>query len=55
MPEARKLKLGEYECTTCKVVIYGDDLSLKRHKASQTIVQNRKTGFYTYLKRILIF
>lgn len=31
MPDARKAKVTEYECITCNMVIFGDDLSVSRH------------------------
>ncbi|XP_076257413.1 uncharacterized protein LOC143194465 isoform X1 [Rhynchophorus ferrugineus] len=31
MPEARKAKVTEYECTTCNMIIFGDELSISRH------------------------
>lgn len=31
MAESRKPNVTEYECTTCKTVIFGDELSLARH------------------------
>ncbi|XP_060532348.1 speckle targeted PIP5K1A-regulated poly(A) polymerase-like [Cylas formicarius] len=33
MAESRKLRVTEYECTTCNAVIFGDELSLTRHVA----------------------
>lgn len=31
MAPSRKLKVREYECTTCKLVIFGDEISINRH------------------------
>lgn len=45
MPEARKLKLTEYECLSCNVITFGDDLSLKRHNMNQQFGQKRKKGY----------
>ncbi|KAJ3657972.1 hypothetical protein Zmor_009745 [Zophobas morio] len=33
MPQGRKQKVAEYECKTCMTVIYGDEMSLKRHSS----------------------
>lgn len=35
VPESRKNKLTEYECTKCLTIIYGDELSLTRHLATK--------------------
>ncbi|RZC36040.1 uncharacterized protein BDFB_006746, partial [Asbolus verrucosus] len=35
MSQGRKLKVAEYECKTCMLVIYGDELSLTRHISSR--------------------
>ncbi|XP_048518939.1 uncharacterized protein LOC109544405 isoform X3 [Dendroctonus ponderosae] len=38
MAASRRNKVTEYECTTCRLVIFGDNLSLSRHK-----MQKRKS------------
>ncbi|XP_044255317.1 uncharacterized protein LOC123005576 [Tribolium madens] len=35
MTQGRKQKVGEYECKTCKDVIFGDELSLSRHTSTR--------------------
>uniref|UniRef100_A0A1Y1MIX9 C2H2-type domain-containing protein n=2 Tax=Photinus pyralis TaxID=7054 RepID=A0A1Y1MIX9_PHOPY len=32
---SRQLKLTEYECTTCQLVIFGDDMSIMRHRMTR--------------------
>lgn len=32
MAVSRRNKVAEYECTTCRLVIFGDNLSLSRHE-----------------------
>ncbi|KAL1509669.1 hypothetical protein ABEB36_004375 [Hypothenemus hampei] len=36
LPVHRKRTLGEYECITCKLVIYGDEISLMRHRTMKS-------------------
>lgn len=35
LPESRKKKIVEYECTKCLTVIFGDELSLSRHLSTR--------------------
>lgn len=35
LPESRKRKTTEYECTKCSTVIFGDELSLTRHLSTK--------------------
>jgi hypothetical protein len=35
LSQNRKAKVCEYECKTCLTVLFGDNLSLSRHKSSR--------------------
>ncbi|KRT84117.1 hypothetical protein AMK59_1536, partial [Oryctes borbonicus] len=48
--KTRKERITEYECSTCSLVIYGDEVSLQRHNA---IYQKRKTKELTLPKPVL--
>lgn len=39
--ESRKNLVHEYECTICKTIIFGDELSLSRHKATSVRKRER--------------
>ncbi|XP_066257230.1 uncharacterized protein [Euwallacea similis] len=44
MAPSRKSRVAEYECTTCNLVIFGDDVSLSRHLQAANVRTRREKG-----------